>query len=193
MTEPPPLPRGLYDLIYADPPWPYPARNNPGTKFGLGAGGHYQMMKVRDIAALKVREMAARDALLYLWVTGPRLLDGIEVCGAGGFRYTTFGFVWVKTNPKSGTWFFGTGHHTKSNAEVCLLGIKGRAILPAVNAISSLIVAPRGANSAKPTEARRRLELMYPGYAKVELFARQRAPGWVAWGNELAPGRGEVA
>lgn len=38
-----------YQIIYADPPWAYNKRNNPATKFGGGAGGHYDVMKLQDI------------------------------------------------------------------------------------------------------------------------------------------------
>jgi hypothetical protein len=37
-----------YDIIYADPPWKYNARNN-NTKFGKGASGHYSLMSMSDI------------------------------------------------------------------------------------------------------------------------------------------------
>jgi N6-adenosine-specific RNA methylase IME4 len=38
----------------------------------------------------------------------------------------------------------------------------------------------------KPDEAYELIERMYPTLPKIELFARQNRPGWVAWGNEIA-------
>lgn len=49
--------------------------------------------------------------------------------------------------------------------------------------------APRGSHSAKPVEVRRRIDaLMGEGPSRVELFARERADGWDAWGAEVPGG-----
>jgi N6-adenosine-specific RNA methylase IME4 len=47
-----------------------------------------------------------------------------------------------------------------------------------------IIMAPVGAHSAKPDEARRRIERLVLG-PYLELFARQKTDGWFAWGNEI--------
>lgn len=50
----------------------------------------------------------------------------------------------------------------------------------------NVLRAPRGRHSAKPAEVRRRIDdLMGPDLPRVELFARERAPGWDAWGLGL--------
>ena len=53
-------------------------------------------MGVDDIAALPVRALAARDAHLFLWVTGPCLRQAFDVIDAWGFRYSAVAFTWVK-------------------------------------------------------------------------------------------------
>ena len=54
-----------------------------------------------------------------------------------------------------------------------------------------LKVAGKLKHSAKPPEVRRRIdELMGPDLPRVELFARERAPGWDCWGAD-APGGGD--
>ncbi len=75
---------------------------------------------------------------------------------------------------------FGFHHRT----EVMLFGYRG--ILPHFpqrKAFPTLVEADPGAHSEKPTIFR---ELMEPfGKPRIELFARTRAPGWDAWGNEI--------
>jgi N6-adenosine-specific RNA methylase IME4 len=67
-----------------------------------------------------------------------------------------------------------------------LIGIHGKAIKPATNKVSSLIVTPLPKrHSDKPAKAREALDLMYPGLRKIELFARERHPGWEVWGDQL--------
>ena len=40
-------------------------------------------------------------------------------------------------------------------------------------------------HSKKPEEARRRIVALMGDLPRVELFARQPAPGWDVWGNEV--------
>lgn len=185
-----------YPIIYADPPWNY----NDKRKGSLGgATNHYPTMKVKDICALPVSDLAADDALLFVWVTFPTLLDSFKVIEAWGFKYKTLGFAWIKTNKRQNLSqtsflptdsiddFFGIGHYTKSNCEVCLIGVRGKgAKLVKSNSISSTVIAPRAEHSRKPDEVRHRIdELVGPDPDRVELFARRPADGWDVWGNEV--------
>lgn len=107
---------------------------------------------------------------------------------AWGFRYITAAFVWVKKNAKSGTNFWGMGQYTRANAEVCLLGISkdfkaGERIKS--HRVHQIIEAPFQGHSTKPDEARRRIVELLGDVPRIELFARQRAEGWDAWGNEV--------
>lgn len=183
-----------YSVIYADPPWQYNNKSVQG-----GAEHHYPTMPVKDICALPVSEIAEDDAILFMWVTFPTLIDAFKVIEAWGFKYKTLGFAWIKTNRRQDLSqtsflptdtiddFFGIGHYTKSNCEVCLIATRGKAKkLVASKNIASTIIAPRGRHSAKPAEARERIErLVHDGLAKVELFCREPAEGWDVWGNEV--------
>lgn len=111
-----------YKVIYADPPWKY------GDKLkhhGGGAEDHYPTMETEEIMALPVKDIADEDCILFIWVTFPTLLDGIKVIESWGFEYKTLGFSWIKLNKGDKKPFFGMGHYTKSNCEVCLIGVKG--------------------------------------------------------------------
>lgn len=107
---------------------------------------------------------------------------------AWGFTYKTAAFVWVKKNRKSGTNFWGMGAYTRANAEICLLGVTPD-FRPAAqiknHAVHQIIEAPVMAHSVKPNETRRRIVELLGDVPRIELFARQRVPGWDAWGDEL--------
>ncbi len=176
------LPAKKYNVIYADPPWRY--ENSPPEG---GVDNQYTTMELDEIKRLPVNEIAAEDCLLFLWVTFPKLREGLEVIEAWGFQYKTLGFSWIKLNKKDRQPVFGIGYYAKSNAEVCLLGIRGNAHgLVKDNSVSSCILAPRGRHSAKPQEARYRIEKLVGNVPKIELFARESMPGWDSWGNEIS-------
>lgn len=181
------LPQGPFDVIVADPPWRYASRDGGGrkTKFGPGAMGHYPTMGTEDICRLEAADCAAPDSLLFLWACWPMLADGMRVIEAWGFEYVTIGFVWVKTDPRGGSVFLGPGFYAKANSEPCLLARRGKTLKPAVDDVSSVIVSPRREHSRKPEAARTRIDRMYPNARKVELFCRESAEGWTAWGNQV--------
>ena len=171
-----------YDLLYADPPWAFRVWSQKGA--GRAAENHYPTMKLKDICALPVTEIAAKDSALFLWATCPTLPEAFEVIKAWGFEYKTVAFVWVKRNRKSPGYFMGLGYWTRANAEICLLATKGKPRRISAN-IRQVIDAPIRRHSEKPTEARTRIVELMGDRPRIELFARDRAEGWDAWGNEV--------
>ena len=109
-----------YNIIYADPPWRYDMNRGQGA-----AENHYPTMSIQEICRLPIAELAAKDCALFLWVTFPQLQDAMKLFEAWGFTYKTLGFAWVKQNKSGKGFFFGMGYWTRSNVEICLLGIKG--------------------------------------------------------------------
>ncbi len=173
-----------YQIIYADCPWKYNSRANHKTRFRGGAEGHYSLMPMNEIKALPIADLAADNAVLFLWVTFPYLKEQLSVFDAWGFVYKTLGFLWVKLNPVNGKPFFGVGFYSKSNAEMCLLGIKGR-MKPITNAISQVIVAPRREHSQKPDEVREAIVRLFGDLPRIELFARRKVEGWDSIGFDI--------
>ena len=104
------IPRGRYSVIYADPSWRYSDRMS-GHSFSLDH--EYPTMRLEDIKALPVGDVAARDAAILMWVTSPMLPVGLEVMKSWGFNYVTVAFCWVKTHPSGkdavnlGRWTMG--------------------------------------------------------------------------------------
>lgn len=127
-------------------------------------------------------------AACFLWATFPNIAEGIRVLEAWGFQYKTAAFVWVKKNAKSGTNFWGMGAYTRANAEVCLLGVspgfKAKERIRS-HKVHQIIEAPFEGHSKKPNETRRRIVELLGDVPRLEMFARQRAEGWDAWGNEV--------
>jgi N6-adenosine-specific RNA methylase IME4 len=171
--------RQEFSVILADPAWRYADR----SKHRGGAERHYPTMTVADIAALPVADIAAPNAALFLWGTWPMMQEALDVIRAWGFRYTTGGFVWLKTT-RNGKHAIGMGHYTRANTEFCLLAVRGR--MPVANrGVRQVIEAPRMAHSAKPAETYDRIEALYPQGHRAELFARGTRPGWESFGHGI--------
>jgi len=162
---------GPFPVIYADPPWRYEFAEDRGRQIE----NHYPTMPLDEIKALKVP--AADDAVLFLWVTSPKLPEGLEVLAAWGFQYVTC-MVWVKDR-------IGMGYYARQQHELLLIGKRGNLPVPdPEDRPSSVITAPRGQHSAKPDEVYELIERMYPLHDKCELFQRRPRPGWAGWGNQ---------
>ena len=180
-----PFPQKSYKIIYADPPWKY---NDQAGK--RGASAKYLVQNNDWIANLPVKDISLDDSFLFIWVTMPLLPDIFNIIKSWGPDYKTVAFVWVKQNrsshPWQASWFWGMGHYTRANAELCLLGIKGK---PKIinNDVHQIISTPIGKHSEKPNEARKRIIRLCGDLPRIELFSRQEYPGWDSWGNEVSP------
>lgn len=179
-----PFPNKKYSIIYADPPWKYNSRANHKTTFRGGAEGHYPLMSMDEIKALRVGDLGEKNSALFLWATLPYINEQIKLFDHWGYRYRTVAFAWIKTNKNNGFPFFGVGHYTRSNLEVCLLGIRGQ-LTAQTHKISQVIVAPRREHSRKPDEVRDKIVELFGDLPRIELFARGSTSGWDTWGDEV--------
>ena len=175
-----PFPEKKYQVIYADPPWSY--LDGAPTRWAA-ASRYYPTMTLDAIKALPVERISDQDCYLFLWVTFPLLPQALEVFQAWGFQYKTVGFVWVKTT-KHGRLFWGLGNRTRSNSELCLMGIRGRP--PRVSrSVHSVVMSPVREHSRKPDEVRQRIVQLAGDVPRIELFAREKPSGWDVWGLEV--------
>ena len=175
-----------YKIIYADPPWSYKVWSENKKQAQGCAKGHYHTMSLEAIHSLEVRKLIDRDCKLFLWATPPCLKEGISTMEAWGFEYKTIAFTWVKTNKKNFAPFFGIGHWTASNAELCLAGlVKGGQLNRQSRSISQVVLEPRGKHSSKPACVRNKIVELCGDLPRIELFARQKTEGWDIWGNEV--------
>ncbi len=182
-----------FNIIYADPPWRFKNWSmdelaKRGEKWARRNGrSPYDVMTTEDICALPVVDLAARDSVLMMWATYPKLPDALEVVAGWGFEYKTVGFTWLKLNPSGSGFKMGLGYHSRGNAEICLLATRGNGLRRVDNSVLQVIIEPVGEHSRKPHEARLRIARLYGNVPRIELFARQRFDGWAIWGNQ-APG-----
>ena len=165
-----------FAVIYADPPWEFKVYRGKGKQ--RSAERYYDTSSIEAIKALPVAPLAADDCALFMWAVMPELPGALEVIKAWGFEYKTAGFTWVKQNKSGEGLFTGMGYWTRSNAEICLFATRGSPQRMAKD-VSQVILSPVGEHSAKPQEARRRIERLLLG-PYLELFARSPANGWVS-------------
>lgn len=180
MSKIEPFLKKKYKVILADPPWSYEVYSKKGK--GRSAESHYKTMSKEDIQNLPVRDIAADDCVLFLWVTYPCLIEGLELIRKWGFSYKTCGFTWAKKNKSNLGFFMGMGFWTRANTEVCLLATRGSP--KRIDAgVRQLVISPIREHSRKPEEVYGRIEKLVEG-PYIELFARQGYKGWDSWGFE---------
>ena len=187
-----------FTAILADPPWSY--RNFGGSTSGRrnrvngAAAAHYGTMTDEDIAAIPVGSFAAKDAVLFMWATWPRLDAAFRILPAWGFPQYVTAVPWVKTLPSAREIHRGVGTWTMGASEVLLIARRGAPEpqhadkgkpLGILTDAPPVFYAPVGRHSAKPLEVHGWIERLFPGGTFLELFARRERPGWTTWGNEL--------
>lgn len=233
---------GGFPKLYLDPPWHY---DNPQDFDPARGGTPYKQMKLEDLCALRplIDKVVAKDSIMFMWATYPKLVEALTLIDALGFTYTTVAFTWVKLNGKGkiivpeknmivmnsqdkqdgfvltpqdivlkGGVRSGQGYYTNANAEIVLVGKRGktaqyrqdRSVKQVVFAPdwyegehweeysqkypeTDVVVAPMLGHSAKPEEVRDRIDTLTGGIPGLELFARPpgRTPGWVKLGWEI--------
>lgn len=173
------LPVDKYRVIYADPPWSYSDKQAVKGDYGTGTGaaeGHYPAMKLTELEALKVKEMACDDSVLFLWVTAPLLPEGLKVAAAWGFKYKA-SFVWDKVK-------HNMGHYNSVRHEMLFICTRGSCEPDVSKLLDSVVSIERTKHSQKPDEFRQIIDTLYPHGRRIEMFARTSAEGWDRWGNE---------
>jgi len=170
------LPDKRYGVILADPEWRFEPYSR-ASGMDRAADNHYPTSDLADIRARLVGDIAADDAVLFLWATAPMLPQALEVMAAWGFRYVSQ-FVWRKDRR-------GTGYWNRNEHEPLLVGTRGAIPAPAPGTQwGSVIEAPVGRHSEKPQDFYRLIEAYFPTLPKIELNARAARAGWDAWGFE---------
>jgi N6-adenosine-specific RNA methylase IME4 len=187
-----------FGAILADPPWRFKTYSERGRdrspdakRFRGSPSRHYQTMTTKDIAALPVADLAAKDCCLFLWFSWPMLKDALAVIESWDFTYKTCAFSWTKASVLSQRDMFGNdlsiqigcGYWTRSNNESCLFAVRGKPKRLGTK-VRQAIIEPRRKHSQKPDCVHERIEQLVAG-GYLELFARRERPGWTAWGKEL--------
>ena len=179
------FPNKKYQIIYADPPWEY--KESGGGNRGT-AGLPYDTMSTEEICTLPICDISTDSTILYLWATDPKLPAALEVMKRWGFAYKGIAYVWVKTNKKTPSLFWGMGNYSRKNAELVLLGVRKntvKTIKPLIRNSHQIIMSPIEQHSKKPDKIRDEITKVCGDIPKIELFARKKFDGWDCWGNEI--------
>lgn len=178
------LPDKKYKIIYADPPWEY--SSDPNSKRGIWGLAHqqYKTLSIDDLKKLPIRKISDNDCILFMWATFPNLQQALDLIKAWGFEYKTVGFVWEKLGKTNNTTKkYGLGWYTRSNAEIVMIGRKGKFDRKSAS-VQQIIKSTIGEHSKKPNEVRTRILELCGDLPRIELFARTKVHGWDVWGND---------
>jgi N6-adenosine-specific RNA methylase IME4 len=166
-----------YSIIYADPPWDVKAGPRWSSS-GKSGDLPYPTMKLDDIKNLNVKELAEKDAHLYLWTINKYLEQSYDVARKWGFKPVTL-ITWCK--PQHG---LGLGGSFVQTTEYLLLCKRGN--LKTNKGVNTTWIAHKRLRHSEKPQIFRDLILQASGdFPRIELFARQKTEGWDVWGNEV--------
>ena len=176
----PPLPKGQFSVIYADPPYEYEFAHTHIR----AASQVYPTMTVAEICEMgkELRKLSAPNCTLLLWTPASHLDKFPAILEAWGFRYNT---CWVWNKIKGNFSFYGSIFH-----ELLIIGGRGRAVPSCdpktAQSVLSVQSIRKGSHSQKPMEYYGIIERLWPGGRYLELFSRVKEArrGWTFWGDE---------
>lgn len=164
-------------VMISDPPWTFLTRSAKGGK----KSPKYSVMPLSELHQLSpcIKELAGRNCVHLMWTTFSQLENAMALMATWGFQYKT-ARVWDKQRPITGYW-------AMCDAEIVLIGTRGKFKLPAGTKRRTLFKGTRvnKEHSSKPEELHTWVEQGYPDQRKIELFARDLRSGWECYGDEL--------
>lgn len=176
-----------YEIAYIDPAWLY--YGDP--KKNAAAGKHFGCMAFEDVASLPVREILARRAALFCWMTSPLMHRQMTTVARWGLHFRGISHVWVKTR-KDGGLIHGQGIRptlTKPTAEfltVWTTNARGRVFPLLTEKQPQVVLHPRTErHGGKPNVFRDLIVELLGDRKRIELWARDCHDGWDAVGDEL--------
>ena len=190
---------GKYKTVVIDPPWPvdYAKWSLMDPKKGFQAKqkmrryqtdyhSHYSTMSLEDIAKFPIDDYAAKEALLFLWVTNsmaektPVIRYGFDLLDKWGFKYHII-ITWDKCNS------YALFSPIRRQTEHVLVGYRGnfaKLINKQYGVMSNLISTHyQNYHSQKPVQFYQMLRGWTPK-PRIDIFARQAHEGFDGWGNE---------
>ncbi len=177
-------------LILADPAWAFVTYSGESVP-QRAEEQHYPVMRLAELKALPVVDLAYDDCALVMWVIGSHLDQALELGRAWGFTYKTDLFTWVKTGKHDpAVRPISLGMWSRKQTEQALIFTRGKpkrldaGIRQLFETDEHIIFAPKREHSRKPEEQYERLQRLVAG-PYVELFARAHRPGWEVWGNQV--------
>lgn len=190
-----PLPKGKFDVIYADPAIRFDNRSINGA-----ADNNYETIPIEEIArgifnGENVRNIIADNAVCFMWFPTSIMLDETITAIADGYAVSipnykyilnSWGFDTIKTDFVWDKKAITPGDWSKNRHETLIMGIKGKMPTPAERFDSVYEEQRTRTHSQKPIYYYSMIEQMYPKRKYVELWAKPqvRRPHWTYWGNQ---------
>lgn len=169
-----PPPKGTYNVIAIDPPWPYGGDYDPDSH---RVASPYPEMSLEQLELLKIP--SAPDCILWLWVTNAFMHEAYHLLETWEFEPKTI-LTWFKKRT-------GVGHWLRGQTEHCILTIKGSPQITH-KAQGTALFSKATSHSTKPDEFYILVESLCGQATEqthCEMFARKKRKGWAAWGNEV--------
>lgn len=196
-TPTPDLPDDEFELLYFDLPWAY--------DLPLTGSPDYKTLTLEEIMNEFPKLPLTNDAIVFMWVTNPKLMEAMELIKFWGLDYKT-NIVWVKAKNrihakvlefKDKFYEFlhknlqvGTGYYVKGSHELLLIVTRGSPGVPQEkDRVPSVVFAERTKlHSEKPKIFRKIINEMYPAKKKLEMFNREKDEydndTWSYYGDE---------
>lgn len=181
---------GHYRCLVVDPPWNQRKTGRRSVRPNQGMFLDYKTMSCDQIKQLPIREWAAENAFIWLWATNskdgleqtPILKAAFEILEYWGFSFYTM-LTWDK---KTGPCPFGPYQIT---SEYALFGYRGKFKVKkdALGKAKSVFQERTLFHSQKPNWLYEHIASNFDG-PRLDVFARQRRPGFDGWGDEYPHG-----
>jgi N6-adenosine-specific RNA methylase IME4 len=166
-----------------DPPWPKKKGGKRMVRPNQGRTLDYPTMSVEEIFALlddKIFPHAAETHNVFLWSIDQFLPVGERAMLDRGYRLHAR-FVWDKGNGVAPAFTIRYSHEYLNwfyLPKLLPIDVSHRG------RFTTIIRAAAREHSRKPNEAYEMIEKMYPGFARMDVFSREKRDGWKQFGNQ---------
>lgn len=164
-----------FKAMIIDPPWEFEIWSVRGN-----AKTNYDLLPIDELCALPISDLGAKDSVIFLWSTNPKLREALTVLDAWGWNYRTK-FPWIKTT-EGHKLDYGTGYWARGVSEDIMIATRGNISAPRLEGFLGLI-GPNVEHSRKPQDIHYLAESTTVG-PYLEVFGRYQRPGWTVFGND---------
>lgn len=173
-----------YSLLMIDPPWPKKKGGLRSVRAAQGRSLDYATMTVNEVFDLLVKHIFSRTEethTVFIWTVDEFLWDCEAEMNRLDYRRHAR-LIWDKTNGVAPAFTVRYSH------EYLLWYYKPKMMPVAVDQRGKFrtVFQEQGReHSRKPEAAYQMVKALYPSATKLDVFSRERRPGWNQFGNQL--------